>query len=487
LIALGTEKLQQIADLLKAMPPEKAAMLARALTAMRASDGSSLPTELLLEALGPTLRLGRPDRSSLRRMICMPLEPFLTDEEQRDTTAGLIQRAMLVPWWDALDAVAGQEIAAFEAELQSQLGADAALDALAIRVRAAAATWTATLLTVSAGTAMPPSVRTLVKNPGARAMLQQAFEILQEAEPLTAAIAAVTAAAEHDKVMIDGRFVDLPPDVVSVAKRHYVILAASNVTVTRYFALAILNRLEKPWLIFRFTRALALQRDATIVANTEFGGLGERLLEELERTATEVDAANPRGRMSAHLADFDKVRMLVGRYIDCTEGVLNEIDLRRDSAWGETMLRSRSRMREALDEDRLQAAEDAIREVLIERLPQAPNARRSGGNAEAPDPMAVMARAERAIQLLTFIAHRAGRQGFGSPARKVLDGLVAEIDKCCEDLIADVRLDPTDGRARRLLAPATALVTQLFPAERGGILTRRLNNAMNAPSQSVAS
>jgi hypothetical protein len=486
LAALGSEKLQQITELLRAMPPAKAALLARTVTALRASGGGSLPTDLILEALAPALRTARPDRSSLCRMICMPFEPFLTNEEQRDEAAGLLPRAMLQPWWEALSAVAAREIAALEAELEGLLGDDAELDAFAIRARAAAAGWTAGVLTVSAGATVPPSVRALVKHPASRIMLKQAFEILKEAEPLTAAIAAVIAAAERDGVIADDRLTDLPAAVVNVAKQHYGILAASNVTVTRYFALAILNRLEKPWLIFRFTRALALQRDATIVANTEFGGIGERLLEDLERTAALVDAGNPKGRMSAHLADFDRLRVLVGRYIDCAEGVLNEIDLRRDSAWGETMLRSRARMREVLEEERLQPAEDAIRAPLLERLQQAPNTRRPGNAAGAPSAAAVLARAEQAIQLLTFIAQRAGRQGFGSPARKTIDRLVAEIDKCCEDLIADLRHDPTDEVARRLLVPAIALVAPLFPRERGETLTRRLNNELGAVASDPA-
>jgi hypothetical protein len=483
LAALGSEKRQQITELLRAMPPGKAALLARAITAMRASGGGTLPTDFILDALSPALQTARPDRSSLRRMICMPFEPFLTDDAQRDDAVGLIQRTTLMPWWDALTAVAGPEIAALEAEVERSLGADSELDALAVRARAAAAGWTASVLTVAADAAVAPSVRALAKNPGSRIMLKQAFEILKEAEPLTAAIAAVMAAAGRDAVLVGGRLIDLTNDVVNVAKQHYGILAArENITVTRYFALAILNRLEKPWLIFRFTRALALQRDATIVANTEFGGIGERLLADLERAAAMVDAANPKGRMSAHLADFDRLRGLVGRYIDCAEGVLNEIDLRRDSAWGETMLRSRARMREALEEDRLQPAEDAIRAVLAERLPAGPNARRPGSGAAPPDPAAVLARAEQAIQLLTFIAQRASRQGFASPARKSLDRLVVEIDKCCEDLIADLRLDPTDADARRLIAPAIALVAPLFPRERAEILTRRLNNELGAPA-----
>lgn len=476
----GNDKLQQINQLLKAMPARKTALLARAVTAMRTSGGENSPTKAIIEVLAPTLRTTRRDRASLQRMVCMPLEPFLTNEEERDEAAGLIPRAMLKPWWQAMTAIAGAEIAALEAEVEGLLGQDPELDTLAVRARAAAADWTAEVLTASTGATLPASVRTLAKNPASRNMLKQAFEILKEAEPLTDAIAAVMAAAERDGVVSGERLTDLPSGVVNIAKHHYGILAASTVTVTRYFALAILNRLEKPWLVFRFTRALALQRDATIVANTEFGSIGERLLEDLERNAAEVDAANPKGRMSAHLVDFGRLHTLVARYIDCAEGVLNEIDLRRDSPWGETMLRSRARMREALDEDRLQSAEDAIRAVLAERLSQAPNTHRPGNAAEGQNAAPVLPRAEQAIRLLTLIAQRAGRQGFASPARKTLDRLIAETDKCCEDLIADLRYDPTDPVARRLLAPAITLVARLFPRERAEILTRRLNNALNA-------
>jgi hypothetical protein len=473
LAALGDGKRRQITELLRTMPAGKAAMLARTVTAMRASEGDSLPTDVILEALAPTLGTGRADRSSLPRMICMPLEPFLTDRAQRDDSAGLVQRAMLRQWWDALTAVAASEIAALTAEIEAHRGDDEALDAIAVQARAAAANWTATVLRLGTGANAAPSVRTFARRPAARIMLKQVFEILKEAEPLTEAIAAVMVAAERDGALAGDRLIDLPTQVVTVAKHHYGILAGSTVMVTRYFALAILNRLEKPWLIFRFTRALALQRDATIVAGTEFGSIGERLLEDLERTAAAVDAANPRDRLSAHLVDFELLRELVGRYVDCAEGVLNEIDLRRDSPWGETMLRSRSRMREALGEDRLRPAQEAIRAVLAERLPKA---RRT---AAAPDMAAILARADQAIRFLAFITQRAGRQGFGSPARKKLDALVAEIEKCCEDLLAELRFAPSDAPARRRLEPAIALVELLFPRERGDILARRLARALD--------
>jgi hypothetical protein len=482
-VTLNAEKQQKISELLKALPPTQAALMARAVAALRANGSVALPTDFILETLAPAVQVVRPDRSSLRHMICIPLEPFLTNDEQCDVSAGRIKRAMLQLWWDALTAVAGSEMTAFEAEHLGLPDGEPELDAFAVRARAAAARWTANLLTIDADAIPPAIVRPLIKNAESRLALIQIFEILKEAEPLTAAISAVVTAAERAGVALGGMIRDLPADVVNIAKNHYRILAASNVIVTRYFALAIMNRLERPWLIFRFTRALALQRDATIVANTEFGGIGARLVEDLERTAALVDIANPKGRMAADLVDFDGLRSLAERYVDCAEGVLTEIDLRRDSAWGEAVLRSRARMREALGEDRLRACEDAIRAVLVERLGQSSRNTGRGNAAEAYPTSVVVARADQAIRLLNFLSQRGGRQGFASAARKSLEGLIIEIEKCGENLIADLRSDPTDAVAQRLLSSTILLVAQLFPSERGEILTRRLRNAMKAAAQ----
>src|SRR5262249_26785150 len=147
---------------------------------------------------------------------------------------------------------------------------------------------------------------------------------------------------------------DLTPGVVGAAKRCYTELSHGGGNGGRYLGLAILNRLDKPWQIFPLARALAWQPDATLVANPHLGIIGLRLLQDPDRLTGAVQAGNPRGKMSAHLVDFDRLRGLVARYVECAEGLTDEIDMRRDSEWGEMQLRSRTAMREALDEDRLE-------------------------------------------------------------------------------------------------------------------------------------
>jgi hypothetical protein len=480
---MRADKLEQLTALLRAIPPDKAVALARAVETMRQSESGNFPADAVLDALAPALAAARRQRYALQPMALAALDPFLTDDDATERAPGLLARTVIVPWWTAIGLVAAGDFATLQAELDRLARRDdeTPLAEFAVRVRTAAATATAQLLEqMKSGTASP-AVRALVQTARQRADIEQIGEILGAGETLRAAIEAVMDLARRDQKMEGSVILDLSPTIVTETKRCYEALSAGSGVETRLFALAILNRLDKPWHIFRLARALSWKRDATLVANTELAVIGQRLLHNLDATASAVNAANPKGRMSAHLVDFDLLRALIGRYIEGAEGLLGEIDLRRDSEWGEAMLLSRARMRDALEEDRLETAANAILAVLPER---APAIRHRPANKSAVAEASVetlMAQAGKAIQLLTFIAHRAGRQGFGSGARKVLDDLTQDIHKRGEDLIADLRAEPENAELRALLPRAIWLVETLYRDERGRTLRRRLNNEL-APS-----
>lgn len=484
---MQTAKLDQLAALLKAIPPDKAVALARAVETMRQSDPGSFPADAVLDALAPALAAARRERYALQPMVLAAIDPFLAADEATERTEGLLGRAVLAPWWAAIRLVAGEEFAALQGELDrlALIEDETPLVEFAVRVRAAAAAATARLREAMKISKAAPAIRALAKNAEHAADVAQIGDILGAGEPLRNAIAAVTDMARRDEKMPGSMILDLSPSIVTETKRCYDLLSAGSGVETRLFALAILNRLDKPWHIFRLARALSWKRDATLVSNTELAVIGQRLLHELDTTANAVNAANPKGRMSSHLVDFDRLRVLVGRYIECSEGLLGEIDLRRDSAWGEAMLRSRGKMRDALEKDRLETAANAVLALLPER--PADHRQRSGSAKSDPAVPAsemgsgtAMADAAKAIQLLTFIAQRAGRQGFGSGARKVLDELAQDIHERGEDLIADLRAEPANTALRVLLPPAIWLAETLFQDERGKTLLRRLTNELGA-------
>ncbi len=485
---MQAEKREQLAALLRAIPPNQAEALARAVETMRQGDASGFPADVVLDALAPALAAARRERCALKPIILAALEPYIAPSETAERTVGLLARAVLAPWWEALGLVAAAQLAALQRELDDIASRDddeEKLAEFAVRARAAAATATTLLLAQMKSSKAAPAIRALARSPDHHADIEQIGEILLAGEPLRDAIAAVMDLARRDEKLSGSVIVDLSPAIITEAKRCYDLLSAGSGVETRLFAVAILNRLDKPWHIFRLARALSWKRDATLVSNTELAVIGQRLLHDLDVTAHAVDIANPKGRMSAHLVDFDRLRELTGRYIECAEGLLGEIDLRRDSEWGEAMLRSRGKMRDALEEERLETAANVVLAVLPERPTdhrQRPGAGKLAAKSSAPEcsDETLTAQAAKAIQLLTFIIQRSGRQGFGSGARKVLDEVSQDIEKRGEDLIADLRAEPSNDELRRLLPRAIWLAETLLHDERGKILLRRLKNEFGA-------
>src|SRR5437899_498888 len=68
---MRAEKLEQLTALLKAIPPDKAVALARAVETMQQSDPASFPAKAVLDALAPALATARRERSALQPMTCV--------------------------------------------------------------------------------------------------------------------------------------------------------------------------------------------------------------------------------------------------------------------------------------------------------------------------------------------------------------------------------------------------------------------------------
>src|SRR6185369_6047716 len=78
---MRAENREQLTALLKALPPDRAVALARALETMRQSDPAGFPADAVLDALAPALATARRERCALLPMTCVALEPFLVDED----------------------------------------------------------------------------------------------------------------------------------------------------------------------------------------------------------------------------------------------------------------------------------------------------------------------------------------------------------------------------------------------------------------------
>jgi hypothetical protein len=465
------DKSAQIDQALGRLSTKDALALARAVELARAKGEETLPTEVLLASLRPALRQAKAPRvPDLRRLVARAFEPFLSDRDDEPRVPGLIPRAALAPWWRALGHCAGAEMALWAERLAALPpdGTRGAREDFAREARAAAAEWTRALAAALARSKPEPALRKLVSRPALIADIAVMAAVLAMAEPLEAALAAIDRIqAVHGK--LEGRrIVEFMPDAVTAAKQHYVALSESHGMDSCYLALAILNRLDQPSHILRLGRALSWKPDESMLRDTEFGVVGERLVSDLQRSAHDVAALAVR---RGDAPDIDRLGAALSCYMRDAEGLLAEFNFRRDSAWGERILETRAQLIAALSGDWL--ARLAATAVLERILPL----QRRGAEPElrAPDADAAAAAIETG-RFLAKLAQRGSRHGLGH-ARDAVDALGEEIERRAATLLELLREAPDNAPVAAQLAAAVQVLAVLFEDGRGDTLARRIRIA----------
>jgi len=111
------QKADQLKGLLNALPTTEAVALARKLETERALGKATLPAETVLSVLRPQLRRVRPQRvPTLCRLACVGFEDFLADRVDDPRLPGLIPRTAILPWWQACERIAPDEVKIFAAD-----------------------------------------------------------------------------------------------------------------------------------------------------------------------------------------------------------------------------------------------------------------------------------------------------------------------------------------------------------------------------------
>ena len=101
----------QLQHVLARLSPQQAGELARKVELERALGCERFPSAPILDALRPVLRVARPPRvPTLQRLVCVGLEDFLGERTDEPRLEGLIPRASLAPWWQAMRHIAPGEI-----------------------------------------------------------------------------------------------------------------------------------------------------------------------------------------------------------------------------------------------------------------------------------------------------------------------------------------------------------------------------------------
>ncbi|HVM78681.1 MAG TPA: hypothetical protein VMU06_06655 [Stellaceae bacterium] len=476
------KKLEQLKGLLDGLPAAEAAALARKIETQRALGRSELPADAILAALRPQLRRARPARiPTLCRLACAGFEDFLIDAADETRLPGLVPRASIAPWWQALERFAPQEIKTYEAELArlAPVNDRSELDRLGEALRRSARGWTEAVLAQAAGRKLAdPAARKALADPGVQTDFAEISRILAIAEPLRQALEAVSAAAARSGQKDGRRIAEFTADAVTEAKQQYLRFSETHGLESRYVALGLMNRLARPWEILRLGRSLSWKPTDALMRDTELGIIGQRLIRDLEAHTREVAALAPQRRRGAGAApDYARLQQAMLLYIESAEGMLSEFGFRRDSPWGEQILETRAILGRALGPDQLaEVAEAALAALPLKRGVSARGLASDDPDLETIPAPETIEQALRAAKFLVLLAQKGARHGLSSPARATIEEIGNEINNRCDRLFEELSMRPEHAVAAAQIAAVVRVAEILFEDGRAQTLARRLKN-----------
>jgi hypothetical protein len=465
------KKKEQLRDALGRLSLTQATRLAHALELQRSLGTETLPTETVLEGVRPRLRDARPGRApSICRLVCSGFEEFLSDHDDEPRVEGLIPRRSIKPWWTAARHVAADQIAALTAQLRMLLARhpSTSLDVFRDEVQHAAGGWAATIVAGLDKPKRDPQLVRLLSGPladDARAIAQ----ILPLAPCINATMTALTALLDFLQRVDHGRITDLVPEGVSLLKEQYLALSESHGTDARYLALAVTNRLKQPCQILRLAHALTWKTTDTLVANSEFACIGGRLIGDLQRLSRMIVTSATRRKT---LPPPEELSQPIAAYMEQAEALLKEIDLRRESAWGEAILRTRAKLAEVLDHGLL----ELYAQLVLAAMPQPAGKRDLSATSYGDVEIAF-----EATQLIALLAHRGQRHGFAQAARDTLNALGPELERRADEALRLLQKEPHRAEALQPQLEAAAKLFDVVIAEgRSHVLLRQIANALRA-------
>ena len=224
---------------------------------MSADDFESSLTSAPAAAAAP--RPNGPRVPTLCRLICQAFEAFLSDRADDPRMPGLIPRAMIGPWWDAIMAFCGDELARFELRLNTIIGTGEfeEADQLAQELQKAAIGWNLSVLAAIDQPSTHPTIAALAADPLLVIDMREVARILPIAALLKSQLSLTFSLLAEDGQMEGRRIYDLSNETVTLLRQQYAQFAERVGADAAYFALALVNRMVRPWQILLVARALS--------------------------------------------------------------------------------------------------------------------------------------------------------------------------------------------------------------------------------------
>jgi hypothetical protein len=277
-----------------------------------------------------------------------------------------------------------------------------------------------------------PAYKALAKEMGGVRVLEDAREIVLVLEASPAFLALREAVPQGIK--------RLDPGIVARVAEIYEALNNEFPVHAGYVPLIAMRRFAKPWMVMELLKAMTHEAGDRRLIGTNLGFAVEVLLDDIELAAEHIAALEPQalraGEALAHLEFF----------AEAVTGFVQPIDIHRQGAWGQRLLKARGTVADAMN---------ALLARLAREIEQALPVQggRRGGGAPKPDTRQwpETERAERAVELARFLSGvgaYSSRAAFGIAHKAALDEAGKFLLSYGEALVEEIKRGDKEAAAR---------------------------------------
>jgi hypothetical protein len=460
------DKMELLRAFLGSLPASLAGRVAQAVEVDKLSNGSVLPHELILDSLRPALR--GPDQTQRTptpmRLFCRPFEDLLTNEPRRQKQKGHIARSSITPVWNWL----GQQLIPEPLNAYSLAVKTAVLGYRADELRARA---------VEIWKVAAEAIRAKLATEAGCKSARQALEgdaVVEDAREIALMLSAGAEICQlQDR--LPHTLPSLTDEVIHTFRDVYDRLTGAVPDAAPYLPLVVMNRLEQPWEALRLPLNLSGKTQENLVATTDMGLVGELLFNAIEAHSAAIRGARPQQ------FNADALIVNVEGFTALSNGVVKEVELRRDGVWGQRLIKDRAAVAEVMDG----FMERAPREILAALPMQNPGSSAAGPKAPDMSQPIDPEKSDRALSYARLLAgcRRFAAAGcFGASLKRADEEIAVALKSYNEEIVRELRAASEEKRlnAEQFTAIATELTAILFSPEEGEFLRRRGRAALSS-------
>jgi hypothetical protein len=269
----------------------------------------------------------------------------------------------------------------------------------------------------------------------------------------------------------------LDPGIVARVAEIYEALNNEFPVHAGYVPLIAMRRFAKPWMVMELLKAMTHEQGDRRLIGTNLGFAVEVLLDDIELAAEHIAALEPQalraGEALAHLEFF----------AEAVTGFVQPIDIHRQGAWGERLVKARGTVADAMNALLTRLARE------IEQALPVQGGRRGGGGGGSVKPdtrqWPEAERGERAVELARFLAGAgaySSRAAFGIAHKAALDEAGKFLLSYGEALVEEIKRGDKEAAARleaHLLSVLRLTELALGPSD-AELLRRRAQAASRA-------